>query len=59
MSVLKELLFNLSRYSYAGRFILLGLLVNRAFLCILQMLNKEHEKAEDSKPVAVPTAAGS
>ncbi|KAG6436634.1 hypothetical protein SASPL_101536 [Salvia splendens] len=24
-----------------------------------KMLNKEHEKAEDSKPVAVPTAAGS
>lgn len=44
MFVLKELVFNLSRY---------------CFLCILQMLNKEHEKAEDSKPVAVPTAAGS
>ncbi|KAL3838395.1 hypothetical protein ACJIZ3_022986 [Penstemon smallii] len=29
-------------------------LVNRS-----QMLNKEHEKAEDSKPVAVPTAASS
>ena len=28
-------------------------------LAFLQMLNKEHEKAEDSKPVAVPTAAGS
>lgn len=25
----------------------------------LQILNKEHEKAEDSKPVAVPATAGS
>ncbi|ONM12596.1 26S proteasome non-ATPase regulatory subunit 7 homolog A [Zea mays] len=24
-----------------------------------KMLNKEHEKAEDSKPTAIPTAAGS
>ena len=29
------------------------------FMLIFQMLNKEHEKAEDSKPVAVPAAAGS
>jgi len=31
-----------------------------AFLMLtFQMLNKEHEKAEDAKPVAVPAAAGS
>jgi 26S proteasome regulatory subunit N8 len=28
-------------------------------LFYFQMLNKEHEKAEDSKPTAIPTAAGS
>jgi len=29
------------------------------FYFAFQMLNKEHEKAEDSKPTAIPTAAGS
>ena len=32
--------------------------MNRKILMWLQMLNKEHEKTEDSKPAAVPTAAG-
>ena len=36
--------------------------IYRFFLTLcwfVQMLNKEHEKAEDSKPVALPPVAGS